>query len=433
MSAKAILEIIAILVLLVFSAIFSATDMALSVVSLSRLKKLSEKKKTAKLAYFYASNYDKSITVILFSNAFVNVVASSFGALLALDIVADFALDQNLEGMISTLISAIMLLLILMFGEIVPKAFAKGHALSFACFSAPIVKALSILFFPIVAPSTAFAKWLTNPLVNRFGDAEDSPVKGEEITEMFVTIEKEGIIDEENAEMLHDALDFKDTTAYEIMVPRVHIEGIERKTDLMKLVSSGFKFVHSRIPVYEGNLDKIVGYIPVKTLYKSLLFEKKVTIEDLLTPILNVPSTMDISSILEEMQKSRRHIAVVKDEWGGTDGILTLEDILEELVGDIWDEYEVVKVDIQKLAQRNHYRVLGSCDIEDFFETFHMDEEDIEEGYETVSGFINRQLNGFAKVGDKIRLPRVDIIVTKASPYTVEEAEVVYHPRRKKV
>ena len=432
MSVAAVFEIIAILILMVFSAFFSASDMAFSVVNLNRLKKLIGVKKPAKLAYNYAKNYEKSITVLLFSNSFVNVVASSLGALLALHIVSDFGLDNKYEGAVSTLISLIMLLLILTFGEILPKAFAKGHALGFSMIAAPVVKVFSIIFFPIVTPSTAFAKLVTKPFINHFGEVEDTPIKDEELSEMFDAIEEEGIIDEDQSELLYSALEFKDTTAHEIMIPRVKIEGLEKNADLMKLVLSGHKFRHSRIPVYEGSLDKIIGYIPVKTLYKALLFENKVSIEALLTPILEVPSTMEISSILEEMKHAKRHIAVVKDEWGGTDGILTLEDILEELVGELYDEHEIVQVDIKKMEKRNHFLVLGTCDIETFFEAFNMDEDEIEEGYETLSGFITAKLNDFATVGDKIKLTRVDIIVRKASPYTVEEAEVIYHPRRKK-
>ena len=433
MSPAAIFELIAILVLMVFSAFFSASDMAFSVVNPNQLKKLMGVKKTAKLAYNYSKNYEKAITVLLFSNSFVNVVASSLGALLAIHIVNDFNFDPGSEGLISTLVSLVMLLLILTFGEIMPKAIAKTHALGVSMVAAPIVKTLSIVFFPIVFPSTALAKLVTKPVIKRFAENEDTPVKDEELSEMFDAIEEEGIIDEDQSDRLYSALEFKDTTAHEIMTPRVKIEGVEKNTDLMKLISSGYKFKHSRIPVYEGSMDKIIGYIPVKTLLKTLLFKDKVTIESLLTPVLEVPSNMEISAILDEMKHNRRHIAVVKDEWGGTDGILTLEDILEELVGEIYDEHEVVKIDIKKMDKRNHFLVLGTCDIETFFEEFNMDEDDIEEGYETLSGFITHKLNGFASPGDKIKLTRLDIIVRKSTSYTVEEAEVIYHPRRKKV
>ena len=432
MSFLSILYIVVIVVLMLFSAFFSASDMAYGVAPLRQLKKASEKSKGARLAYETAKNYDKTITVLLFSNSLVNVVASSLGALLSIRIVFDLGLDKSMEGTVSSIISALMLLLILTFGEIMPKAFAKVHPYGVCVFAAPIVKFFSIAFFPFVRPAEWFGKLVTNPFVRKFEDVEDAPVKDEELSEMFEAIEDEGIIDEENADLLQNALEFKDTTAYEIMTPRMKIEGISLSEDIIKVIKSGKKFNHSRIPVYDGSLDNIVGYIQTKALYKALLLEKKVSIDNLLLPIVAVPKTMEISSILELMQDNHRHIAVVKDEFGGTDGILTLEDILEELVGELWDENDTVKIDIQRMGKRNQYRVLGSTDIETFFETFHMDTDEIEEDYETLSGFINDQLGRFAVVGDKINLPRVEIIVTKASPYTVEEATVIYHPRRKK-
>ena len=429
MSTAAILDIVIIAILLVFSAFFSMCDMAYSTVNINRLKK--SKAKTAKLALKYASEYEKSITTLLFSNAFVNVVASSIGALFAINIVNDFNIDPTYGGLTSTLVSLGMLLLILTFGEILPKAFAKAHSYGVSLFGAPVVKFFSIVFFPIVFPSTWFAKTITKPIIEKFDD--DLPPGDEELSIMVEAIEKEGIIDEDNAEMLHSALEFKDTAAYEIMTPRMRIEGIERKTDLIRFVQGGGKFKHSRVPVYENDLDHIVGYIPVKSLYKAMLFEKKVTVDSLLTEVLEVPRTAEISSILEEMKKVHRHIAVVKDEYGGTDGILTLEDIIEELVGELYDESETVKVDIAKTQKRNQFLVLGSCNIDLFFETFHIDEEEREEGYETLSGFINERLGDFAKVGDEVVLLKVDIKVTKASPYVVEEALITYHPRRKKI
>ncbi|MCR5079095.1 MAG: hemolysin family protein [Bacilli bacterium] len=438
MSFASIAYIIVITILIVFSGIFSASDMAYSVAPLRQLKKASETSKGARLAYGNAKNYDKTITVLLFSNSLVNVIASSLGALLAIQIVRDIGITDTqeitaMEGTLSTIISMAMLLIILTFGEIMPKAFAKVHSYGVCVFSAPIIKVLSVLLFPFVRPSELFGTLVTSPFVKKFEEVEDAPVKDEELSEMFEAIEDEGIIDEENADLLQSALEFKDTTAFEIMTPRMKIEGISLDEDIMKIVKSGKKFNHSRIPVYQGSLDNIVGYIQTKSLYKSLLLEKKVSITSLLLPIIAVPMTMEISSILELMQEKHRHIAVVKDEFGGTDGILTLEDILEELVGELWDENDTVKIDIQRLNKRNQYRVLGSTDIETFFETFHMDEEEIEDDYETLSGFINDYLGRFAVVGDKVNLPRVEIIVTKASPYTVEEAKVIYHPRRKKV
>ena len=190
-------------------------------------------------------------------------------------------------------------------------------------------------------------------------------------------------------------------------------------------------FRYSRIPVYEKNYDHIIGYIPVKSLQKAILNGKKLSIRDLMLPILNVPRTCEISTILKEMKKSHHHIAVVKDEYGGTEGIITLEDILEELVGEMWDESEPIQEEVMKTEKRNVYLVRGSMNIEKFFERFKLDDELIDRDYETLSGWINDRLGRFSRVGDVIDFQRVTLRVKKVSAYTVEIVEVTYHPRRK--
>lgn len=429
MSLTSIIYIIVIIVLMAMSAFFSASDMAFAAVNMRQLKRAADNnEKLAKKTYRFATNYDKTITSLLFGNNLVNILASSLGTLLAINLAMDFNLDASLT---STVITVIMLVIVLTFGEIVPKAFSRVHSFGMARTATPIIAVLQVIFFPVVFVVTRFANFVTKPIIDHVYDPEDVAPSDDELAQMVEAIENEGIIDEDNADMLHRSLEFKDTSAYEVMTPRMKIEGISIDTNLNKFVRTSNAFRHSRILVYKKNYDHIVGYIQVKTLLKAMLNEQPLSMDSLLTPILAVPRTMEISSVLSLMKKSHHHIALVKDEYGGTEGIITLEDILEELVGELWDESEPVKIDIEKTKKRNVYRVAGYTDIERFFEAFHMDEEKLDEDYETLSGFVIDKLGRFAQVGDILKCGKVDIKVTKASPYTVEETEVVYHPRRK--
>lgn len=416
-------------VLLVFSAFFSMSDMVYSSVSKPRLLAKSEKKgKRGKLALSYAEHYDSAITTLLFGNSLVNIIASSFAALLALDLFGEM-LGLGEEAA-SLLMEGIMLFLVLLFGEILPKAIGKVHATSLAILFAPLVRVFELLFFPFVRSASAFARFATDPIVERASD--DEGPSDNELQAMVDQIEEEGLIDSDQAELLENSIEFKETSVYEIMTPRVKVEGVSVDSNLKKHMTEHGPFQHSRILVYDGNYDHILGYIQNKVLLRALLRGENPKVRQIMIDILSVPRTMEISSVLDLMKKSQQHIVLVKDEYGGTEGIVTLEDILEELVGELYDESEKgVQENIRKTEKRNRYLVLGSMNVFEFFDEFGLPEEKLDEDYSTVSGWINDRLGRFAKVGDKFSYGRIDVIVKKASLYTVEEILVVYHPRRK--
>ncbi len=416
-----------IFVLLCFSAIFSCMDMAYSCASLPTLKESSKKSKRAAKAYFFASNYEETIIAPLFGNSVVNILASSLGTLLALKLAEQYGWDQEI---VSLLVSILMLLLILTFGEILPKIIGRTYSRPLALLFAYPLSFLRIIFFPIVFISKKFAGALTRPVLKANADEEEGP-SDEELQEMVLAINREGIIDSKSRELLSNSIEFKDTSAYEIMTPRMKIEGISAEENLNSYVKLEGAFRHSRIPVYKHDYDHIIGYIPVKSLLRAMLSDDDLSINELIRPTLSVPRTMEISAILGLMKKSHIHLAIVKDEYGGTEGLLTMEDILEELVGEIYDEGEVVVLDIEKTNKRNVYLVRGNMNIEEFFQKFHLDQEEMDEDYETVSGWINDRLGKFGEEGDHFEFGPLTVRVKKASPYTVVQAEVTYHPRRK--
>ena len=356
-----IIYIVAIFLLAVLSFLFSAADMTYSSVNRRRLEaKFSKGDKKAGRALDLANHYDKTIAVILFGNDFANVLISSLGSLLGRDLLLGYVREE----LANTISSFTLLIFLLIFCEITPKHIASTHSFSLSKAFLPFMKVISVLFFPFVWPSSHFASWLAKPLIKKSGK-ENPLASDEELEAMVNTIEEEGIIDEEASELLHRSIDFKETSCYEVMTPRVRVFGYDTDESFEVFLKKPDAFHHSRVIVYEGNFDHVLGYIPIKTLLRELVKGKKVNYKDFLLPIGDVPRTMMISSAMALMKENKHHIAVVRDEYGGMEGIITLEDILEELVGEMWDEKDSPTNDLRKGDRRNSYYVNGTMNIDD--------------------------------------------------------------------
>src|SRR5574344_978165 len=422
-----IIYFIVLFFLFLLSAAFSAADMAYSSVNKLRLEKrafIGDER--AKKALHFATDYDKTIATVLFGNDFVNILASSLATLLGADLLNDVVGPTN-----AALISSLALLFILLiFGEITPKALAKPHNYAFAKGMVGFVSVIEVIFFPFVYPANKLAELLARPFIEK-APKETSLASDEELQAMVNTIEEEGIIDEDQSELLHRSIDFKETSCYEIMTPRVKVFAYDIEEPFAEFLKSPAAFRHSRILVYKGNLDHVLGYISVKILLRVLTRGEKPDLGQLILPIVSVPRTMMISSTMALMKETHHHIAVVRDEYGGTEGIITLEDILEELVGEMWDESEKPEHDIIETEKKNVYRVRGKANIDDVFDKFELNPDRLPDDYSTMSGYINDRLGRFAKVGDSFQEGKIDVKVTAVNDYTVEECLIVYHPRRK--
>lgn len=422
-----ILYCVLLLVLIGLSATFSAADMAYSSVNKLRLEKralLGDER--AKKALHLANDYDKTIASVLFGNDFVNILSSSLASLLGADL-----LEPLLgEGPSALIASLSLLFLLLVFGEITPKAVAKPHSFGFARALTGFVGVIEVLFFPFVYPANFLAERLSSPLIEK-APQETQLASDEELQAMVDQIEKEGIIDEDQSELLHRSIEFKETSCYEIMTPRIKVFGYDTDVPFKEFLQSPEVFRHSRIPVFHGNLDNVLGYLPVKSLLRVLVKGEKPDLDKLILPVISVPRTMMISSTMALMKETHHHIAIVRDEFGGTEGIITLEDILEELVGEMWDEKDKIEDDIVLTGKKNVYRVKGRSNISDVFAQFHLDESTLNEDYTTLSGWINDQLGRFAQEGDRFSYESIDVKVLKCSDYTVKEVLISYHPRRK--
>jgi len=423
MNSQDIVYLIVIIICLVLSALFSMLDMAYSSVKVARLEREASKgdKKSIK-ALNYAKNYDETIATVLFGNDFVNVLASSLASLLGKDILQPVVGDYY-----ATLSSLILLIILLIFDEILPKAIGNMLSYSISRHSAYIMTFFRYLFLPIVYPINLLVSKTTSKLAEKAGP-ESQVASDPELETMVDEIKKEGIIDSNQSELLHRSIDFKETSCYEIMTPRIRVFGYDIETSFDEFLKDKDCFKHSRIVVYKENLDHVIGYIPVKSLLRVLVQGKKPEVYKLTLPIVSVPRTMMISSALELMKASRHHIAIVKDEYGGTEGIITMEDILEELVGDMWDEVDEPMLYIQPLKEKDTYLVDGPLNIDDFMNHFNIDPDKLSDDYSTVSGFILNQLGRFAKVGDSFKFENLEFKVLKVTEYTVALVMVKAYP-----
>ena len=398
-----------------FSMFFSAADMVYGTVDKEKLDREEGKKaKRAKLALKIADDYELSISAILLGNNIVNVLATSFVTLIGL------ALSNNAEiGEIVTTI--IFTVFIIIFCEFIPKAFAKRFNYSLALLFAYPVTFFKYLFFVIVWPIAKLFKLFGKLFAKK--SKEEDQIDEDVLTEMADSLEEEGILEEDEAEMLRSAIDLNDIEAYEIMTPRVDVFAIDVEDDIDELIKDKEIFKHSRIPVYEETIDNIVGILPIKELAKKLLAGEKVT--DILSMCykpLVVPRNHQILDLLAEFKASKVHIAVVIDEYGGTEGIVTMEDILEEIVGEIFDEDDEIE---EEYIEKGHgvYIVDGTMNIDDFFELIEYDEE-VETSYTTVGGFCQDILDRFAKKGDEFDFAHYHFKVLEADEFTVEKLKV---------
>ena len=395
---------------------FSAADMVYGMVDKERLiREKGKKEKRAKLAIKIADDYELSISAILLGNNIVNIFASSIVTLIGL------ALSSNPE--IGTVITTIIFTaFIIIFCEFIPKAFAKRFNYSLAILFAYPVTFFKYLFFVIVWPIAKLFKLFGKLFAKK--SKEEDKIDEDVLTEMVDTIEEEGILEENEAELLRSAIDLNDIEAYEIMTLRVDVFAIDVEDDIDELIKDKEIFKHSRIPVYEETIDNIVGILPIKVLAKKLLAGEKVS--DILSMCykpLVVPRNHQILDLLKEFKNSKVHIAVVIDEYGGTDGIVTMEDILEEIVGEIFDEDDEIE---EEYIEKGHgvYIVDGNMNIDDFFELIEYDEE-VETSYTTVGGFCQDILDRFAKKGDEFDFAHYHFKVLEADEFTVEKLKVV--------
>ena len=401
-----------------FSMFFSAADMVYGMVDKDKLShEKGKKEKRAKIALKIADDYELSISAILLGNNIVNIFASSFVTLIGIAI----GIQKGNQELGTTIATICFTIFIIIFCEFIPKAFAKRFNYSLALLFAYPVTFFKYLFFILVWPIAKLFKLFGKLFAKK--SKEEDIIDEDVLTEMADSLEEEGILEENEAEILRSAIDLNDIEAFEIMTPRVDVFAISVDEDIEELIKDKEFFKHSRVPVYEETIDNIVGVLPIKSLAKKILSgEKDIDIKSLCYKPLIVPRNHQILDVLKEFKKKKVHIAVVIDEYGGTEGIITMEDILEEIVGDIFDEFDEIEEEYVEKGDGT-YLVDGAMNLDDFFELIGYEEE-VETDYTTVGGFCQDILDRFAKTGDEFDFAHYHFKVLEADEFTVERLKV---------
>ena len=408
--------IVAILCAIV-SAFCSAADLVYGVVDQDKLALEAEKgSKKAARALKIARDYELSISSILFGNNVVNVVASSMLALVAM---AWVFYSNDVDFGQSLIVEAIFTVFLIIFCEFIPKAIAKRFNYKFS--KSFVVPVTIIKFLPtiiIVWPISMLFK-LIGKLFQKKSKEEDE-IDEDVLTEMVDTMEEEDKLEEGEAELVRSALEMNDIQAFEIMTPRVDVFAINVEDDINEILEDKEIYKHSRIPVYEETIDNIIGVLPIKSLLREVLKGDKIDIKSLCFKPLFIPRSHQVLDLLNEFKASKIHLAVVVDEYGGTEGIITMEDILEEIVGDIFDETDEIEEEVEQ-KDENTWIIDGSMNLDDFFELIDFHDEEFETDYSTVSGLCQEILDRFAKVGDTFKFYHYKMKVLEADEFTVEK------------
>lgn len=408
--------IIIILVCFVLSAYFSATETAFTTVNKIRIKsKADDGDKRAKLILKLADNYDRLLSTILIGNNIVNILASSLATVVFIQWCNN---DTNLGSTLSTIATTV---LVLIFGEITPKSLAKEFPEGFCRFSAPIINAIGIVFTPV---NFLFSLW--KKLINKlFHTKEDNTITDDELITMVEEAEHEGGINAQESDLIKSAITFNDLEAKDILVPRVDMVAVDSSTPLDEIESIFLDTRYSRLPVYKETVDNIIGILHEKDFIKQRT-DEGFSIEKAVKPAVFVVSSTKIGAVLQLLQKNKSHMAIVSGEFGDVLGLITMEDILEELVGEIWDEHDEVLSDISQTAE-NEYKVLGSTSVTDFRDYFATDDIDSESS--TVGGWVMDMLGKVPNMGDEITYENLKITVEKTEFRRITELKVVVLPR----
>lgn len=400
--------ILVMVALVLMSAYFSATETAFTSINKTRLKNMAEKgDKRASLVLSIAENYDKLLSTILVGNNIVNIALASMGTVLFVKLFPDYG------AAIST---AVITIVVLIFGEISPKSIAKDTPEKFAMFSAPFIRLLIWILTPL---NFLFSLW--KKLLAKIIKVEESAkMSQEELLVLVDEVEQDGTIDTDEGDLLRNAIEFTEQRAEDVLTHRVDIEAVPIDADKIEVARLFSQTRFSRLLVFDESIDNIVGVIHLKDFYNEDGITDK-SIEELMSVPVFVQRSEKINDLLKELQTNKSHIAVILDEFGGTLGIVTMEDILEELVGEIWDEHDEVIEDFE-LIEENKYIVDCSADFEDFCEQFGIEAD---EEIASISGWVMEQLDRVPETGDVFDYQNLNITVTETDYHRVEKIHVI--------
>lgn len=403
--------LLAIIILIMLSAYFSASEMAFTSVNKIRLMNMEANgNKRAGAVLRATENFDKLLSTVLVGNNIVNITSASIATLFFDSLIK----SANLATTVSTVV---MTVVVLIFGEITPKLFAKEKPETCAMLFYPLLKMLMIVLTPINLIFSGW-KWLLRKI---FKFKKTSTITEGELLTIVETAENEGELQEHESQLIRSAIEFEDLDVKDIMIPRINVIAVEENSDMESVYDKFVQHGFSRMPVYAENIDAVVGIIHEKDFY-ALLHDGGKDIKSIIQSSVCVSSSMKISTVLRMLQKAKVHMAIVVDEFGGTEGIVTLEDILEELVGEIYDEHDEIEILFKKVDDKT-FIVSGDENVEDMYEKLDLSAPDDTEST-TVSGYITELMDKIPQTGEKLTLKDIEIEVTKASAKHVQEVKV---------
>ena len=402
------MEYMFIVLLLMGSAFFSGSEIAYTSLNKLKIKKENENAGgVQKVVHYIYNHYDRALSTILIGNNLVNIAATSLATVLAVNLAAKMG-DRITDDLASSVVTVVMTILILIFGEITPKMVARRCNESIAKFAAYPLRILMIIFFPAVALTTAIVNLFS--LLWKKNEEEEVTITEEEFENILDTVEDEGIIDENQTDLLQSALEFTDQDAADILTPRIDVIGFEINDDLDYILKTISETQFSRYPVYERTIDHIVGVLYVKHLLKELMDNENVELKNLILEPIYIPKSMKLHAIMNEFRNSQTHMAVVADEYGGTMGIVTMEDVLEQLVGEIWDENDDIVNDWQELSG-TRYECSGDMNLSEFFDHLDLDDEELETDCTTVGGWSTEVIGAMPVEFDSFDYKQYTILV----------------------
>ncbi len=412
------INVVLIIILICLSAFFSGTEIAYTSVNRVRLQNLADSgSRVAKRALKIRDNFDKTLTSLLVGNNFVNIAASAVTTTLALAFTKNLG-NEEIKSVAVTVATAIITILILIFGEITPKVLFKQHAEKMVCFCAYPAAFFIVIFSPISFIVTALLK-----LLSKFwGEADDS-VTEQELATLIETAEEEGGIDEDKSDLLQNALEFNDITLVEIITHRKELVALDvdaSDAENLRIINASR---YSRLPVYKGSIDNIVGVLNINHFYKKTAQDPTLTVADVMLPPSFMHSAVKLTVALDEMRAKKIQMVFVLDEYGGTFGIVTMEDILEQIVGEIWDESDEIVIEIKE-NEDGTKTVLGEMNVYDMFDELDVDDRDFDSDCNTVGGWCVEMLEQNPEVGMSFDYKNLHIEITETDDILVSAVKV---------
>ena len=396
---------------LVLSAFFSASEMALS--SASRLRLASQAEggsAAARAALRLLDRFDDALSAILIGNNFVNIALSALASVIVIA-----SVGEEYAWLATVCVTAAVII----FGETIPKILAKKNANRLLPAVTPLLNLLRVLLKPLTALTVLLVRVLTRPFPGEAAETDDSEAV-EELQSIIETAEDEAVLDEEQSELLRSALDFDETSVSAVMTARVDMEAVDIEDGWDEIYAALCASTHSRIPVYEGSVDNIIGVLHLNRFFRAMLNRRRPVIRHMLKKPCFVYKSTKLPAVLEQLRAARQHLAVVTDEYGGVLGIVSMEDVLEEQVGEIWDETDEVNEELVQRADGS-WELDGDMSIGDFCELIGADEDAFETESATVGGWVLERFGGFPQAGERLEWNDLTVTVLKMDARRVDK------------